>query len=297
MAGLHAGRAIVGTLDRGALVVAAMVALFVATALPAQAQAQPIQTQPAATPSSAGTAPEYRLSPGDVVRITVYQNPDLTLETRINEANTITYPLVGEVPIGGMSVMLAERAIAERLRSGNFVRQPQVNVMVLQVRGNQASVLGQVNRPGRFPIETAELRLSDLIANAGGVMPTGADLVVLVGTRDGRPYRQAIDLPAMFRPEGRNDDVLVRNGDVVYVERAPLLYIYGEVQRPGAFRLERGMTVMQALASGGGLTLRGTQRGIRVHRRDAEGKVQVLQPVLDDTLREGDVVYVRESLF
>ena len=167
MAGWHAGRAVARTFRRAAgragMVAAVTAVLLATTALPAQAQ-------PAAMPLSTGAAPEYRLSPGDVVRISVYQNPDLTLETRINEANTVTYPLVGEVAIGGMSVMLAERAIAERLRSGNFVRQPQVNVMVMQVRGNQASVLGQVNRPGRFPIETAELRLSDLIAAAGGVL-------------------------------------------------------------------------------------------------------------------------------
>ena len=278
---------------RGFLIAMATAAIFAVAAWPAH-------SQPASPPTvspTAGTTPEYRLGAGDVVRITVYQNPDLTLEARINEANTVSYPLIGNVAIGGVSVAEAEKTIADRLRSGNFVRQPQVSVMVMQVRGNQASVLGQVNRPGRFPIETADLRLSDLIAIAGGVMPTGADLVVLVGTRDGKSYRREIDLPAMFRVQGRNDDVLVRNGDVVYVERAPLVYIYGEVQRPGAMRLERNMTVMQVLATGGGLTLRGTQRGIRVHRRDTDGKVQILQPTLDDTLREGDVVYVRESLF
>jgi polysaccharide export outer membrane protein len=101
----------------------------------------------------------------------------------------------------------------------------------------------------------------------------------------------------MFRDARREDDLLVANGDTVFVERAPLVYIYGEVQRPGAMRLERGMTLMQALATGGGLTQRGTEKGLRVHRRAADGKVQVIQPAMDDPLREGDVVYVRESLF
>ena len=273
----------------------AAAAVTVMSASMACAQAARAAAAPAA--GAAGNVAEYRLSPGDTIRITVYQNPDLTLEARVSESNSISYPLIGTVAIGGMSVSQAEKTIADRLRTGNFVREPQVNLMVMQVRGNQASVLGQVNRPGRFPIETGDLRLSDLLATAGGVMPTGADLVVLVGNRDGKPFRQEIDLPAMFRGETRNDDVLVRNGDVAYVERAPLVYIYGEVQRPGAFRLERNMTVMQALASGGGLTLRGTQKGIRVHRRGADGKVDVIQPGLDDPLREGDVVYVRESLF
>jgi polysaccharide biosynthesis/export protein len=242
-------------------------------------------------------ATEYRLGAGDVVRISVYQNPDLTLESRIGEAGNLSYPLLGTVRIGGMTVSQAEKLVADGLRNGNFVKQPQVSVLVLQVRGNQASVLGQVNRPGRFPIEVADMRLSDLLAMAGGVAVSGADTVTVVGTRDGKAWRKEIDLPAVFRSAGRGDDVLILNGDVVYVERAPVVYIYGEVQRPGPMRLERGMTVMQALATGGGLTLRGTEKGIRVHRRGVDGKVQVVQPAMDDAMRDGDVVYVRESLF
>jgi polysaccharide export outer membrane protein len=251
----------------------------------------------AQAPAAATSANEYRLGAGDVVRITVYQNPDLTLETRIGEAGTISYPLLGSVRIGGSTVAMAEKTIADGLRSGNFVKQPQVSLVVTQVRGNQASVLGQVNKPGRYPIEVTDMRLSDLLAVAGGINPAGADTLTLVGTRDGKPFRKVIDLPALFRADNRADDLAVRNGDVVYVERAPMVYIYGEVQKPGALRLERNMTVMQALATGGGLNLRGTEKGLRVHRRDAAGKLQVIEPKMDDLLIEGDVVYVRESLF
>ena len=112
-----------------------------------------------------------------------------------------------------------------------------------------------------------------------------------------RPMRRVIDLPSLFRTDGGGDDPVIHHGDAVYVERAPLVYIYGEVQRPGALRLERGMTLLQALAAGGGLTQRGTDKGIRVHRRDAQGQVQVLTPGMDDRIQDGDVVYVRESLF
>jgi polysaccharide biosynthesis/export protein len=251
----------------------------------------------ASAQTAANAAPEYRLSAGDVVRISVFQNPDLSLETRVGDAGLISYPLLGSIRIGGTTVGQAEKLISDGLRNGNFVRQPQVSLLVIQVRGNQASVLGQVNRPGRFPIETVDLRLSDLLANAGGVAASGADLVTVVGTRDGKPFRKEVDLPAMFRDQNRSDDLLIVNGDTVYVDRAPLAYIYGEVQRPGPLRLERGMTVMQALATGGGLTQRGTEKGLRVHRRGPDGKVQIVQPSMDDPLREGDVVYVRESLF
>ena len=246
---------------------------------------------------AAAPAAEYRIGAGDAVRISVYQSPDLTLEARISEAGVVSYPLLGSVKIGGLSVSAAERLIADGLKNGNFVKAPQVSVLVTQVRGNQASVLGQVNRPGRFPIEAPDLRLSDLLAIAGGVAIGGADTIVLVGTRGGQRIRKEIELSSLFRSANGDDDMLVLNGDVVYVERAPIVYIYGEVQRPGPMRLERGLTVMQALATGGGLTLRGTERGLRLHRKGSDGKLQVLQPAMDDVLHDGDVVYVRESLF
>jgi polysaccharide export outer membrane protein len=250
-------------------------------------------------PVLAGAQPsaEYRLTGGDVIRITVYQNPDLTLETRVTEQGTISYPLLGTVRLGGQSPSQAEKTIADGLRNGNFVKQPQVSVVVVQVRGNQASVLGHVARPGRYPIEVADLRLTDLLAAAGGPLPTAADVVTIVGARNGQPYRVDVDLPSVFAAGRRGNDINIQNGDVVWVERAPTVYIYGEVQRPGQIRLERGMTVIQALAAGGGLTQRGTEKGIRVHRRGGDGKVQISQPSMDAELENGDVVYVRESLF
>ncbi|QPF76733.1 polysaccharide export protein EpsE [Roseateles sp. DAIF2] len=274
---------------------AALIALATAASLGCALLA----ASPAALAQQQGaTAPaEYRLGAGDVIRISVYQNPDLTLETRVGETGVVSYPLLGTVRIGGLSATQAEKLIADGLKNGNFVKVPQVTIVVMQVKGNQASVLGQVNRPGRYPLEVADMRLTDLLANAGGVTTTGAEILVLSGTRNGQPYRVEIDLPSVFAPGGRGQDIVVQNGDVLWVDRAPMVYIYGEVQRPGAMRLERSMTLMQSLATGGGLTLRGTEKGIRVHRKSADGKVQVLQPAMDEPLKDGDVVYVRESLF
>ncbi len=252
---------------------------------------------PAATAAAVLAANEYRLGAGDVVRINVYQSPDLTLETRIGEAGSISYPLLGAVKLGGLTVPQAEKQIADGLLRGNFLKQPQVSIQVVQVRGNQVSVLGQVNKPGRFPLEVADMRLSDLLATAGGIGPAGADTLTLVGTRNGQTFRKEVDLPSLFRGDRREDDVFVQNGDVLYVDRAPQIFIYGEVQRPGTIRLERGMTLMQALATGGGLTQRGTEKGLRVHRKGGDGKTHIIQPAMDDALRDGDVVYVRESLF
>ena len=258
------------------------------------ARQQQSATQPVPTVSP---AQEYRLGAGDVVRVNVFQNPDLSIETRITEAGVVSYPLLGNITLGGLTVTEAERVIANGLRNGNFVKQPQVTLLVLQVRGNQVSVLGQVNRPGRYPLEVADMRLTDVLATAGGTGPNGAELVVVTGTRKGQPFRVEVDLPTLFSQNGRDKDILLLNGDTVWVDRQPLVYIYGEVQRPGPMRLERDMTLLQALATGGGLTQRGTEKGIRVHRKDAAGNVRVVEAPMTEKLQHGDVVFVRESLF
>lgn len=246
---------------------------------------------------SAADTREYVLGAGDIIRVTVFQNPDLTVETRVTESGTLTYPLIGSVSVGGLTLPATEKLIADKLRDGGFVLKPQVNVLLLQIRGNQVAVLGQVNRPGRYPIEIANTRVTDMLATAGGISLNGADMVVLVGTRNDQPYRVEIDVPSLFQPEGIKADIPVQGGDILYVHRAPMFYIYGEVNRPGAYRLERGMTVMQALAQGGGITLRGTEKRLRLHRRNAAGAVDALEPDMAMSLQADDIVYVRESLF
>jgi len=241
--------------------------------------------------------PEYRLGPGDTIRIFVYQNPDLTLETRVTENGNITFPLIGILGIGGMTIASAEQTIARTLQAGGFIKQPQVNILLVQNRGNQVSVLGQVNRPGRFPLETFNTRLSEMVATAGGIAPTGADVAILTGTRGGKPFRREIDIAGMFINENLDGDLMVAGGDVIYVYRAPMFYIYGEVQRSGSYRVERNMTIRQALAQGGGLTVRGTERALRLYRNGSGNGVQTHTPNLDDLVHPDDVLYVRESLF
>lgn len=240
---------------------------------------------------------DYRLGPGDVIRIQVFQNPDLTLETRVSENGAVTYPLIGTVQLGGETLADAEKRIANQLKEGGFVLQPQVTVVLLQNRGNQVSVLGQVNRPGRFPLETFSARLSEMLATAGGIASSGADVAIVTGVRNGKPFRREIDVPALFIDEKAGQDLVVTGGDTIYVHRMPLFYIYGEVQRPGSYRVERAMTVMQALAQGGGPTVRGTENRLRLHRRNVSGGIDKLSPKLSDQVEPDDVLYVNESLF
>lgn len=252
----------------------------------------------AVLPAQAEPAPqEYRLGPGDSVKISVFQNPDLSLETRVSDTGAISYPLVGNVQLGGLTLQEAEKTIANGLRSGGFVLQPQVTLLLQQVRGAQVAVLGQVARPGRYPLESTTTKVTDALALAGGTTPQGAEKVILTGMRNGRRVRAEIDVAELFVTWTPEKDVTVMAGDTLYVQRAAQVYVYGEVQKAGAYRLERQMTVLQALSVGGGLSPRGTERGIRIHRRGDDGSVRILNPQLGDLVQADDVIVVREALF
>ncbi|WP_427913237.1 polysaccharide export protein EpsE [Ramlibacter sp. MMS24-I3-19] len=257
----------------------------------------------AGAPSGAGgggNAPvgaDYKLGAGDQIRVQVYQNPDLTVETRVSEQGTINYPLIGAVELGGTTIGEAEKKIASALRSGNFLKQPQVNIVLLQVRGNQIAVLGQVQKPGRFPLETTNTRVSDMLAAAGGVTPMGDDTLIVTGTRNNQPFRKVIDIPGLFLNSRGQDDILVQGGDTIFVNKAPVYYIYGEAQRPGPYRIERGMTVQQAVAQGGGPTPRGSLNRLRLTRVGPDGRQVETDARLSDPVLPNDVIFVRESLF
>jgi polysaccharide biosynthesis/export protein len=243
------------------------------------------------------TSPDYRLGPGDSIKVQVYQNPDLSVEVRVSESGAVNYPLVGAVKLGGLSISEAERAIAHALRTANILKQPQVNIVLQQVRGNVVSVLGEVQKPGRFALETTNVRVSDMLAAAGGITPNGDDVLVVSGTRDGKPFRKTVDIPALFQNTRGDNDIVLQPGDTLYVNKAPLFYIYGEAQKPGPYKIERGMTVMQALAQGGGPTPRGSANRLRLNRTGPDGKVITTEPRMTDPVQPGDVLFVRESLF
>jgi len=253
---------------------------------------------PATAPGAAPKPAEPVLGAGDVVRITVYQNPDLTVDNgRISESGQINFPLIGSVALDGLTVSAGEQKIAKALRDGGFVLRPQVTIQIGTIRSSVVSVLGMVTKPGRFPIDVVGTKVSEMIAQAGGVAIGGGDVVTLAGTRNGKPIKLDIDLPAILQA-GKNElDLPVENGDILFVDRAPTAYIYGEVQKPGQFRVERGMSLMQALAQAGGLTPKGTQRGIKLHRRDESGNVTITEPRMNDPVQRDDVFYVKESLF
>jgi polysaccharide export outer membrane protein len=239
---------------------------------------------------------DYALTTGDLVRVSVYDHPDLITETRVTERGAVLFPLIGEIQVSGLPASEAASRIAKALDTGGFVRNPQVNVVVLEFKGQEVSVLGQVNRPGKFPLQKAS-RVTDILAQAGGVTTVGADSALLITHRDGKIERHEIDLMSLFGDSDADADIEIVNGDILYIPREPHFYIYGEVQRPGSFRLEKNMTVVQALSVGGGLSPRGTQKGMKILRRNAQGQMEEIAAQLSDMLRPDDVVYVKESLF
>jgi polysaccharide export outer membrane protein len=322
---------------------------------------------------------DYILGAGDLVRISVYGSPDLLTEARLSAAGTITFPLVGELTLGGLSAAASEKKIAEQLEKGGFVKKAQVNLVVVQfqsqfvsvlgdvykpgkfpldrpstlsdvlamaggatpngsdmitlirneggkttkqefdlrnlinasnsdsnpkvmhddiiyVNGREISVLGQVNRPGKYSVASGVRTVIDFLSQAGGVAAGGADSIIVITKRNGKTVKQEIDIDQLYRKGDTSINFELVDGDSIYVPRTPVFYIYGEVQRPGVFRLERNMSVAQALSTGGGLSQRGTERGMKI-KRNIDGALKTIDAKSGDTLRADDILYVSESLF
>ena len=227
-----------------------------------------------------------KLGVGDAVHVIVHQQPDLTTDARVNEQGAIALPLIGEVKVAGLAPSEAAAAISEKYKKGEFLRNPQVSLSVTTVRSRQVSVLGAVARPGRYPLDDTSFQLSDVIAAAGGIAPTGGDTVVVL--RDGKEERVPL-LNGKGYP--------LKGGETINVERAPVFYIHGEVARSGAYRVEPNMTVMQAIAAGGGITPRGSDRRLKLRRVGADGKLVEKDASLRDPVKADDVIFVKEALF
>jgi len=251
----------------------------------------------ALTPVDAGAAADDALGPGDTVRVTVFQNPDLATEATISADGTLAFPLLGEVKVAEKTPIEAGQLIAERLRQRRFVLDPQVSVTLVELRSRQVAVLGAVAKPGHYPLEAAHKRVTDLLALAGGVNEAGDDTVVVVTNRNGSPERIEIDVPAMYESGNLAANIELVPGDTIFIPSAPVFYIYGAVQRPGAYPLEPGTSVLRALALGGGLTARGTERGLTIHRQGADGAELELEAELADGVEANDVLRVKASVF
>jgi polysaccharide biosynthesis/export protein len=319
---------------------------------------------------------DYTLGAGDSVRIIVYGDADLTRETRVAEGGEITLPLIGEVAVGGLTTIQAEKRIAEQLKRGGFIANPQVSVLILEFKSKTVSVLGGVLKPGRYPIthptdvkdilaeaggltsEASEIitlvrgekrseydlnevierrnlneqdislvggetiyvstrdvavagqvlrpgkygiqggtrKISDFIALAGGANENAGESLFFTTSRSGTSVTQELNIDELFRAPASDLNKELTPGDVVYIPKAPQVYIYGEVQRPGMYKIDKNMTIMQAIAKAGGLTVRGTQRSVKLHRKNTDGVLVKQSSDLTSTLMDEDVLFIEESL-
>lgn len=249
-------------------------------------------------------AQDVDLKPGDVVRVSVYGQDDLETTVRISQDGNISFPLIGEVSLQGLSVRAAEQRLEQRLAGGQFVTNPQVTIFVeerFSTTGELVTVLGAVNRPGRFEVSSLSNEGAEsvvgVLAMAGGVSENAADYILLAKNDSGGSANLRIDLNALIRAGDLSHNHPVAGGDILLVPRMEVVFVYGAVASPGRFRLEPGMTVRQAISVSGGLTERGTEKGLSVRRRDANGGARTVDVRLEDTLIANDVVVVNESLF
>jgi polysaccharide export outer membrane protein len=175
------------------------------------------------------------------------------------------------------------------------VVNPEVTVSLAQVNSRQVSVLGNVNKPAAIR-STRSTPSSPTSSRSRAVSPPPAPTSSRSSRTDGKTTKRDVDLAAMFRSGDLSANLELQPGDTIYVHKAPMVYVYGEVHRGGAYRVEPNMTVMQAIALGGGVTPRGTQRGLKITRREGE-RVPSWTARLTDIVKPDDVIYVSESIF
>lgn len=240
---------------------------------------------------------EYEIGANDVLRITVVGYDELRVETRVSEDGRISFPMIGEVQVAGKSTFDVERETASMLSKGGFIIDPQVTVTILEFKSQQVSVLGQINKPGRYTLEPTTT-LVDIIAMAGGINHSGDHNIILTRKdKSGALSKHQIDLRQILEISNDVKPFKIQQDDIIFVPKAPMFYIYGEVQRPGGFTIEPMLSVAQAISLGGGLTLRGTERGILIKRLQKNGKVEPVRAELTDLVQKNDVIVIDERWF
>jgi polysaccharide export outer membrane protein len=268
------------TTGAGAGAATAPAAPVVASSAPPGAAAAP------AAPPRAAAAEGYRLGPDDEVKVFIYGQPDLSVTTRVKADGTIRLAMLGAVDVRGKTTAELADAIAAGYAQGGYLERPSVNVEVSQFVSRFVTVLGNVPQAGNYPLDRP-YTVAGMLARAGGATATGANAVILTPADGSGPVR--ISLAEMNAGASRP----LSPGDILFIPPAEKVYVYGQVQSPGAFTFVPGQTFRQALALAGGPTLAGSTKRIKVRRAGKE--VEGLN--LDDPVKPEDVLVIREKLF
>jgi polysaccharide export outer membrane protein len=284
-------------------------------ALPAAAAAQtsgPISSGQLSSPSvsrPAATA-EYIVGPNDALTITVFDQPQLTGKYIVQADGTFTFPLLGRLQVGGLTLQAVENEVRDRLAKG-YLKNPQVGVSVDEYRSQQIFVMGEVRSPGSLQF-TGSMTLIEALARAGSTTErAGLEAVIVRAAREGAAPPDAATLA---RAETANDgnvvrvnletlqrgaltqNLMLRSGDTIFVPRAETVFVSGQVNRPGEYVIRPGMTVRQVLSLAGGVTDRGSTRRIQIIRQ-VDDKETTTSADLQERVRNGDTVLVRERFF
>ena len=267
---------------------------------------------PVATPTPSATASptEYQIGPEDILKVTVYGHEDLTQTVVVQSDGTFVFPLIGRVKAGDLSPKELERKITVLLSQG-YIRNPQVTVLVQEYRSKTIFVVGEISRPGTYPLAGARTlvealaRAGPTTTNAGGevviVRPHGEVQGPVLPSQVGEgPTAAAAEVIRVNLPDIQAGDlsknVLLRPNDTVFVPLARKVFVSGEVRNPGAYPFSPGTTVRQAISLAGGLTEDGSAGRIRVVR-SVEGKSREIKIKIDDPIQPGDTIVVKSKLF
>ncbi|HTV78669.1 MAG TPA: SLBB domain-containing protein [Steroidobacteraceae bacterium] len=259
--------------------------------------AGPPAPQTGSVSSSEVSVPSLALGAGDAITIDVFGQPDMNGLVSIADDGTIRLPLVGSVAVAGLSTAQAGQKIEKALVDGGFLVKPHVSVTLTTPVSQLVSILGEVRTPGRYQVN-ANSTIFQILALAGGVTADGADTIFLIHTdSSGKQQRTPIDLKGFSSNSSQLPTTKFKGGDSIFVPRADKFYIYGEVMMPNSYKLEPGMTVVEAIARAGGLTVRGSDRRVEIKRKGPNGKQTTFGAKQDTPVQPDDVIRVKESIF
>jgi polysaccharide export outer membrane protein len=247
---------------------------------------------------------DYIVGPQDVLTITVWDQPDLTGKFGVETDGTFSFPLIGRVKGGGLTLREVEAELKKRLSDGYF-RNPQLSVAVEQYRSQRIYIVGEVRQPGTYPL-TGDMTLIEAFARAGSATHDAAGHAVIVRGSTGRsqptlPDQQAgseimtISLKEL-ETGSLSTNVALRDGDTIFVPRAETIHVFGQVKNPGVYPIQKDTTVLQALSLAGGVGERGSTSRVRIVRL-VDGTKKELSAKLSDPVRPGDTIIVLERFF
>ena len=239
-------------------------------------------------------AADYIISHNDVLDITVYDHPEMTATVRVDGQGNVVLPLLNQVKVKGLSISQASSTIAGKLADG-YIVNPQVNVFVKNFMNQKASILGQVAKPGVYDL-SARTTLLELISQAGGLTPEAGDRAIV--KREGSSHEEiTVQLRKLVDKGDATQNVAIMDGDKVFIDKAGLFYVTGQVKRPDSYKYQDKITVMKAITMAGGFTDTASKGSIDVVRK-VNGKEKVISDVeLDYIIQPEDVVVVPESFF